>query len=333
MQSLSKFIKKSQAQSGGVTLIFVVMLSTVIMTSVSMSYVMIVNRAKYQARIKEAYKMQNVFEELARFLLRAREQYVQVSCGSPAATCASIGGTTVATINYAPITNMDANYPLGMCWAPPISPTGSTHRWATGTATDTTRNTCFGVYYLNQFFCMARPSISPDDRINTSFNDSSSFDFSRIAELGDMESYIKKNYIGGLGHIETSGSAPAGFLAVASRLVTKAYAVGGINFGSTWAPPAVAADVQLGIRPPSVGLGSAGGYGDMDCALGAGGAARTCMTLSVCPPINGGQSQTSNECTHSNQLNQVRIRFVSREARIIRIAVPAENVADCVSGG
>lgn len=307
---------KFSSQRGGATLIFVVMLSTVIMTSVSMSYVMTVNRAKYQSRIKEAYKMQNVFEEMARFLLRAREQYVQVSCGSPFATCASLGGSNASTVSYAPITNMDASYPVGMCWAPPISTAGSTHLWNTGTATDTTRNTCFGVYYLNQFFCIAQPSVSPDNRFASL--EGFDLDTSRIAQGGDMESYIRENYMGGRNALEDTAAGSTSLLNVAANLVTRAYALGGLNFGSTWAPPSTAADVQLGVRPPSNGAGVAGGYGDMGCNMAlAGGSARICMTASVCPTVNGGKSQTSTECTHNSQLNQIRFRFVSREAPLI----------------
>ena len=317
-QTKSRGVRPRNSERGGATLILVVILSTVIMTSISMSYIFIVDRAKYQARLKAAIKMQTVFEELARYILSAREQYIQVRCAGN--TCGTVGLNS--TLNYtATLPWMTGGegagwgasaYPVGLCWAPPAATT-TMARWASGTATDLSRNTCFGVLYLDQFFCVAAP---PGNNEATS---------GRFAEhTPEIEDYIRENYSPYSLPTKSNGH---GLVAVLANFVQRAYAMGGINFGAQWAPP-TGATAQLGIRPPSSGIGIDGGYGDVNCGISdAGGAvSRTCMTISTCPLINGLSLDGDDAgCVHNNTFSQLRVRFVSRESARIPDGAPAAN--------
>lgn len=73
MRNLLKTFKRVNGEKGGAAIITVVIMAFVMVTTLSTVYVYLVNRAKYHQRIKNAYVVTHVMEELGKLVRQARD--------------------------------------------------------------------------------------------------------------------------------------------------------------------------------------------------------------------------------------------------------------------
>lgn len=73
MRNLLKTFNGANGQKGGAAIITVVIMAFVMVTTLSTVYVYLVNRAKYHQRIKNAYVVTHVMEELGKLVRQARD--------------------------------------------------------------------------------------------------------------------------------------------------------------------------------------------------------------------------------------------------------------------
>lgn len=88
-------------QRGAMGVLLVAMISIVIVTTLSTVYMYIVNRAKYQARIRQAYIMTQVMEDFGRMLRQARDTAISSGVTTQGAACP--GGTVSFGAGGSPI--------------------------------------------------------------------------------------------------------------------------------------------------------------------------------------------------------------------------------------
>jgi hypothetical protein len=133
--SLQPFLLRDR--SGASAIVLVAIIFAILLGMVLLNQTLLSNRTKAQGRFHHSLRMQQVLEEMAKYLVRARDlkrQAVVTSSPCPAGTRDS---ELVATAGYVPGVNP---YPLPICWAPA----------GTGPFAQ-----CVGIQYEGRYYCLA----------------------------------------------------------------------------------------------------------------------------------------------------------------------------------